>query len=100
MRDTCCDKCRNTECPNKIESYWKDEKGELKILTDCAPKRSMLMLQDFSNQIVSQQAAIEQLRNEQTEIKAQLIASNERFVQAADQMHQLLNVAQHLIQGS
>lgn len=92
IKDTVCEGCKYKECPNKIESYWKDaQTGELKVVTDCAPKRSMMMIQDMSTQLVSQQAAIEQLRNENHDIKKQLECANNLFLDSSNQVNKLLS---------
>ena len=69
MEETCFKDCPlwkqfGKECPNFIESGWKDEKtGQVKIVKDCAPRRTMLMLQELFNRIVSLEKASNQARN-------------------------------------
>lgn len=51
------------ECNNYIESWWtqKDEKPVL--ISDCAPKRTMLMVMDLNNRLIGVQQSQEQQRN-------------------------------------
>ena len=52
------------KCPNYIQTTWKDDKGNVKIINDCSPKRTMLMIQELYNRIIGVEKAQEQQRNE------------------------------------
>ena len=52
-----------TECPNYLQNIFMDNKGEKIIVNDCAPKRTMLMIQELSNRMVGTQKVFEQQRN-------------------------------------
>lgn len=52
------------ECPNFIESWWKEgEQGQQKLVKDCAPRRIMLQQADNQHAIFGMQASICQLRD-------------------------------------
>lgn len=51
------------QCPNFIETVWVSDKGEKKLVRDCAPKRTLLMVQDLYNRQVGLQKAQEEMRN-------------------------------------
>lgn len=80
MQETACDRCRKElswwqkllgfrPCPNMVESWWVDAHGNKQIVRDCAPKRTMLMAQESSNQLVSIQRAVEEARNEYVQLQ-------------------------------
>ena len=52
-----------SECPNYLENIFVTTKGEKVTVHDCAPVRSMLMMQDLHNQIIGLQKVSEQQRN-------------------------------------
>ena len=56
------------DCPNFIETWWKPLEGQAKLVQDCAPKRTLLMVQELYNQQVRLQKAQEQQRNESQKI--------------------------------
>lgn len=64
MENTVCAGCTKKKCPQRVESFWKDERGNIKQVIDCAPKRTILMLQELTNRQIANQAAVEQMRNE------------------------------------
>lgn len=64
MENTVCAGCTKKKCPQRVESYWKDERGNIKQVVDCAPKRTIMMLQELTNRQIANQAACEQMRNE------------------------------------
>lgn len=72
MQSTACDTCRDKFCPNKIEASWQDHEGNVKIIADCAPKRTFFMVQNLHNNILSLQKSFEQLRNELNGLKGAL----------------------------
>lgn len=40
------------KCPNEMETWWQpSEGGEPKLVKDCAPKRTVLMLQQLTNRV-------------------------------------------------
>ena len=52
------------QCPNYQESWWTPKDGGKPILIkDCAPRRTFLMIQNLSNQLIGVQKASEQSRN-------------------------------------
>lgn len=51
-------------CPNYIENWWTKPGKKPALVKDCAPKRSLMMLQDIHNAFVSSQQAFEKFRNE------------------------------------
>lgn len=58
------------ECPNYYENLFISEKDEKKMILDCAPIRTMLMIQELSNRLVGVEKSQEQQRNSQIEINA------------------------------
>jgi len=69
MEDTCNKECPlwkkyKDKCPNYVESWWQsNDGGEPKLVKDCAPKRTFLMIQELNNRLVGLQQAQEQQRN-------------------------------------
>lgn len=70
MQDTCkkpaCHLWKKYQeaCPNYIKSEWRNEEsGELRLIHDCAPVRTMIMLSEIYNKIIGVQKAAEQTRN-------------------------------------
>lgn len=52
------------ECPNYIESWWKEgENGDPKLIKDCAPKRILMQQGTQAQNLIHVQAAICDLRN-------------------------------------
>ena len=51
------------ECPNYVESWWKNDRGETRLVKDCAPKRTLLMIQELYNQQIRLQCAQDEQRN-------------------------------------
>jgi len=69
MENTCSKDCPlwkkyKEKCPNFIQTTWKDDKGNMKIINDCSPKRTMLMIQELYNRVIGVEKAQEQQRNE------------------------------------
>jgi len=71
MQDTCIkEKCRDWgdgTCPLMMETWWTppaNQPGQPVLVTDCAPKRTMLMVQELSNRLLGVEKAQEELRNE------------------------------------
>lgn len=56
------------QCPNFQETWWEPEKGQPVLLKDCAPRRTMLMIQELYNRQIGLQKAQEQQRNESTKL--------------------------------
>lgn len=68
-----CDSDKN--CPNYVESWWIDgQTQQQKLIRDCAPKRMMLQNAMQQTKIESLQAAMEQMRNEASQINSHLQA--------------------------
>lgn len=63
---------KGEKCPNYIETLW-DEKDAVqpKIIKDCAPKRTLLMLQELYNRTFALQTQINQAENQIIELKGQ-----------------------------
>ena len=85
MEDTCRkEKCLlwdtfDGNCPNMVESFWeKPMSGEKKLITDCAPKRTMLMIQELYNRLTGIQKAMEGVRNENAwvQVVAEVLGRN------------------------
>ncbi len=51
------------ECPNHISTWWTQNEGKPVLLEDCAPQRTMLMVQDLHNRLIGVQESQEQQRN-------------------------------------
>jgi len=52
------------KCPNFIRSYWKSTETNVeKPVEDCAPIRTLLMLQELYNKFIGVQQATEETRN-------------------------------------
>lgn len=70
------------KCPNFVENIFTpnplDSDQGVKIVSDCVPKRTLLMIQELHNRTVALQQAQEQLRNETiwTEVVAHVIGRN------------------------
>jgi len=84
MTDPTCDKkCVYWEeygerCPFFIRSGWKDEStGQAKLIEDCAPKRSMLLLMEMSNKMLGLQKSNEQQRNASVDLTKALVGAVE-----------------------
>lgn len=54
---------RREQCPNFIQTWWTPDKGVPKLVDDCAPKRTMIMLQEQYGRLSGIQKAQEQQRN-------------------------------------
>lgn len=52
------------ECFNYKATWWQPLDGPPVMVEDCAPVRTMLMVQDLSNRMVGVQKSQEQMRNE------------------------------------
>jgi hypothetical protein len=86
MKDTCLkEKCHlwdlfdQKNCPNYCESFWKPEDtNQQKLVCDCAPRRTMLMIQDIFNRIICMQQSQEQSRNEAVwvQVVAEVLGKN------------------------
>ena len=52
------------KCPNYIESWWTPKEGGQPILIqDCAPKRTLIMVQDLYNKFETLQKEMDSVRN-------------------------------------
>ena len=78
MKETACEQCPFkimgfSECPNYIETLWHKE-GELQpqIIRDCAPKRTLLMLQELYNRTFALQQQVGQFENVTEKMKAEV----------------------------
>jgi len=57
-------KCKGN-CPNYIETFWHEEgQAQPTLVKDCAPKRTLLMLQDLYNRCYGMQVQINQAEGE------------------------------------
>ena len=51
------------ECPNFVSSWWTQDEGKPVLIEDCAPQRTMFMVQDLHNRLIGVQKSQEQQRN-------------------------------------
>jgi len=73
MEDTCSKgecpmwKKFKDKCPNYIESWWEPKKpggdGQPKLVHDCAPRRTFLMIQELTNRLIGVEKTNEQQRD-------------------------------------
>lgn len=78
LKDTAdCENCTfkvkdGKRCPNYIECLWHKE-GETQptIIKDCAPKRTLLMIQELYNRTFALQKQINQSENQINELTGQ-----------------------------
>ena len=73
-RDTACQDCpykkQGLECPNYIETMWEENGNPQPVLIkDCAPRRSLLMLQELYNRTFGLQQQISQQEKEISETR-------------------------------
>ncbi len=52
------------QCPNYVETSWRNDKGEILTLKDCSPRRIIMMLQTLSTNSIGIQRAVEEGREE------------------------------------
>lgn len=87
MEGTCRkEKCKmwqlyGEDCPNYIESWWSPPPtipGPPVLVADCAPRRTMLMMQEISNRLLGVEKSQEEARNETVWVQAvaELIGKN------------------------
>lgn len=63
----------DSQCPNYMETFWQDGKsGEIKKLKDCAPKRLLLNQMALQSRFEIVQQALEQSRNEYSQLSLHL----------------------------
>lgn len=93
------------KCPNYIETWWTPQSpsgdGKPILVCDCAPKRTLLMIQDLHNRLVGVEKSQEELRNETvwTEVVATVIGKNvgidlQKFVEERQRMNRVLQLKQ------
>lgn len=79
MEGTChYDKCKfgkdffgkAEECFNYKQTWWKPLEGEPKLVQDCSPIRTLLMVQELYNRLIGVQQAVEEQRNEANRINS------------------------------
>jgi len=69
MQDTCKKECHfwkkyGDKCPNYIRSGWRSSESQEEITVhDCAPIRTLLMIQELYNKFIGVQQASEETRN-------------------------------------
>ncbi len=51
------------ECPNHVSTWWNQKDAKPVLISDCAPQRTMFMVQDLYNKLVGVQESQEQQRN-------------------------------------
>jgi hypothetical protein len=92
-----------SKCPNYIETWWKPQKvgGNNKpvLVCDCAPKRTLLMIQDLHNRMIGVEQSQEELRNETvwTEVVATVLGKNigidlQKFVEERQRLRRVLQL--------
>lgn len=108
MEGTCGkEKCRiwqllDGECPNYIESWWSPpptNPGPPVLVEDCAPRRTMLMIQELSNRLLGVEKTQEEARNETVWVQAvaELIGKNtglniQAFIDERNRMQRIKNI--------
>lgn len=76
IKDTACENCPFKEqgfkeCPNYIETIWNEKDDpQPHIVRDCAPRRSLLMLQELYNRCYGIQGQINQAESEVSSLRA------------------------------
>ena len=79
MESTCIETCKfwkkyKDKCPFYLETLWSnDESSTPKVVRDCSPKRSLLVVMDLSNRLLGVQQAAEQERNMQHRVVEKLV---------------------------
>ena len=58
------------QCPNFVQTMWQSQDSQPILVKDCAPKRTMIMMQEIHNRLVGLQQASEQQRNESQAINS------------------------------
>lgn len=87
VSDTCDkEKCQlwslfDGHCPNKMENMFSPPPtvgGPPKMVIDCAPRRTMLMIQELYNRLIGVQKAQEEQRNENVwvQVVAEVLGKN------------------------
>lgn len=61
------------ECFNFKETWWKPLEGEPKLVKDCAPIRTMLMVQGLHDRLIGVQKSQEEQRNTSDKLTAVLL---------------------------
>lgn len=51
------------QCPNHVSTWWTKEEGKPVLIEDCAPQRTMLMVQSLYNRLIGVQQSQEEQRN-------------------------------------
>jgi hypothetical protein len=119
MEDTCdfenCEfaKCilsKKEQCPNYIQSWWIQSGtagAKPKLVNDCAPKRTHLMVQELYNRLTGVEKSQEELRNETVwvEAVAMIMGKNagidiDKFIDARSKLLNLQNSEKLLSQKS
>ena len=78
MKDTACENCPFRkmgfdECPNYIETLWHEQgSAQPTIVHDCAPRRSLLMVQELYNRTFGMQQQINQAETEMGQVRGSL----------------------------
>lgn len=93
------------ECFNYKEVWWKPLEGEPKLVEECAPIRTLIMIQELSNRLVGVEKSQEELRNESVwvQVFAEIIGKNsgldlEQFVEERQKVVNICNM-KNLIEG-
>lgn len=72
MEGTCreekCSHWAEGKCPFSFETWWKPLEGQPKMVRDCAPIRTMLMVQELYNQIVGLHKAQDEQREQSLKV--------------------------------
>lgn len=66
------------QCFNYKETWWNIPEEQPVLIKDCAPIRTLIMLQELSNRLIGVEKSQEQLRNEcvWTQVVAEVIGRN------------------------
>lgn len=76
VRDTACENCPfksmgHDECPNYIETLWHEQGNtQPRIVKDCAPKRTLLMLQELHSKVFALQQQVVQQEGQILEFRS------------------------------
>ena len=92
IRDTAdCENCAQKpkckgNCPNYIETFWHEEgQQQPTLVKDCAPKRTMLMLQELYNRCYGMQVQINQAEAEVSQQRCAITKLLEAFEYARNE---------------
>jgi hypothetical protein len=114
LEDTCIkEKCllwglTDKNCPNFIESWWKPggiTSSPPKLVCDCAPKRTFMMIQELCNRLIGVEQTQEKMMNENVwvqvvaEVMGKATGINlEQFVNERQRLMHIENIKSNLLE--